>query len=274
MNEEAQTVKYIIVSLISLYIYDIILRLPKEVRLLWRPFTKKEFRRNLQTETSRVLFFFSQYSLIIFCILMLNYLFPGDSRDANTKRLLRCQQLFVSLSTLDISNELLATGLALYRLHTLWRLKKGQTVLLVTCFFVVVCVTCIVTIITIISEKKSVIFVKNIGVCVESTPKRSFVGSFIVLLILDVVGLALFITNGLHRPRRSTDNFTKILYRDGLQLFLSLLVILTFAPIRFQNFGAVTSVICVTIVCLRSYLNFVELEPSLNGSNIPLTLNP
>ena len=92
------------VSLISLYIYDIILRLPKEVRLLWRPFTKEEFRRNLQTETSRVLFFFSQYSLIIFCILMLNckcrstnenklnplkiiaVFFPGDSRDANTKR--------------------------------------------------------------------------------------------------------------------------------------------------------------------------------------------
>ena len=106
------------VSLISLYIYDIILRLPKEVRLLWRPFTKKEFRRNLQTETSRVLFFFSQYSLIIFCILMLNCkcrrtnknrlnplkiiadLFPGDSRDANTKR------VSVHLICLNLSHRL------------------------------------------------------------------------------------------------------------------------------------------------------------------------
>ncbi|PAV17966.1 hypothetical protein PNOK_0645200 [Pyrrhoderma noxium] len=214
MNEElkgilelSQTANYIIVSLISLYFYDIILRLPTEVQLLWR--------------------------------------------------------------------------LALYRLHTLWRLKKGQTVLLVTCFFVVVLVTCIVAIMSVISEKKSVIFIKNVGVCVERTPKRSFVGSFIAVLILDVVGLALFITNGLHRPRRSTDNFAKILYRDGLQLFLSLLalrlmalVVLTLAPIQLQNLGAVTSVICVSIVCFRSYLNFVELEPSLNGSNVPLTLNP
>ncbi|KAI0790880.1 hypothetical protein C8Q75DRAFT_806253 [Abortiporus biennis] len=202
--EDANATRYLTAAGLVVLLYDHILTLPDEIRLVWpvrRSFAKYAFLLN-------------RY-LVLGCVLAVAYEMYSNNKQGCRKFLFTCS-LFALLSVA------IANILVILRVIILWEHRPMIVKLMIGGFCATFSAQVATMLVSLVHLVRGVFWSPEAGMCILTVSTPIFIAVWASPMLFEILVLIATIVNALDRPRGPHQRLTNALSRDGITYFLAL----------------------------------------------------
>jgi len=251
-GESLWATRYLTLAGLVVCVWDTVLTFPQELDLVWRT----------RLTVPKIAYLINKYAVCGF----LGFFFSNMTSQGDTT-MTRCASSMFVLAVVGVVSIALANGLVLLRVYVLWGRRRVIGIALVGGYAVTYALVLAFVILSAQSLHDNASYNSEFESCVVAKNPRLLVGVWAPILANDIYAFALIFINALDRPRGLDEQIVKVLYRDGLTLFIIVLflrlmdlVISAAAPAALTFLGLAFVWAMVTVIVSRLILKLYAAE--------------